>query len=234
MSSERIDWFIFNGSRSDDYGAVVELVTLPPRPERRVTSLYVPGMDGELTQSDDTYNTIPITIKCHWPRPADYERINQWLRGNGDLVLPSALDKCYKARVDQIMEYEDLYGILKSDVLFIAQPFRYEATPDTVTLTASGAIVNPGTRWSQPVMDVYGAGTLTIEDGENTYTLVIEATAGESYVTINSEIEECYYGVTSRNSKVTGTFPKLQPGLITVTLGTGITRVDITGNWRWY
>ena len=74
----------------------------------------------------------------------------------------------------------------------------------------------------------------TIVTFSETDTIEVSSTAGEDKVTINSDIEECYYGSASRNSKVSGSFPKLLPGEITVTLGAGITKVDITGNWRWH
>ena len=228
-------WFEFNGVNSADMGIIVKEMPPIPRAERNAQRITIPGRDGHLTVSDDSYASVQLPITCVISTPNRIADLSEWLSGDGDLILSWEPDKRYKAEAFSPFGYGRMSKQYREfDMTFIAQPFRYEATPDTVSLTASGAIVNPGTRWSQPVIDVYGEGTLTIEDSEDTYTLVVAATAGESYVTINSEIEECYYGTTSRNSKVTGTFPKLQPGLIDITLGTGITRVDITGNWRWY
>lgn len=228
-------WFGFKGVNSADMGIIVKEMPSIPRAERNAQRITIPGRDGHMTISHDSYASVDETITCVIQNPDRINEISNWLTGSGDLILSLEPDRRYRAECFSPFGYGRLSKLYREfPVTFTAQPFRYEATPDTVSLAASGTIINPGTRWSQPIIDVYGAGTLTIVDSKNTYTLTITATGGESYVTINSEIEECYYGSTSRNNKVSGVFPKLQPGEITVTLGTGITHVNIIGNWRWY
>ena len=227
-------WFDFNGINSEDMGIIVKEMPSIPRAERNAQRVTIPGRDGHLTISDDSYYSVDLPIVCVIENADKIELISDWLNGSGDLILSLEPDKRYKAEVFSPFGYGRLSKLYREfEAVFTAQPFRYEVEPETISLTASGVLNNPGTRLSLPVMDVYGEGTLTIEDSENEYELAITATSEEDYVTINSEIEECYYGSTSRNSNVSGTFPKLQPGAITVTLGTGITRVDITGHWRW-
>jgi len=227
-------WIKFKGILSDDMGVIVQILPSIPRPERNATHIVIPGRDGHLTISDDTYASVEMPIMCAVKTLGRINEISDWLSGSGDLILSSEPDKRYKAEVFSPFGYDRLSRRIREfEVVFTAQPFRYEATPQTISLTQSGVIVNPGTRWSKPVIDVYGAGVLTVADSKNTYTLTVQATPGEDHVTIDSEIEECYYNTELRNNKVSGVFPKLQPGNITVTLGSGITRVDITGNWRW-
>lgn len=228
--NSRLNWFEFKGARSDNIKTLVENMTAAPRPERRIDIVTIPGLDGELTMSDDTYNTTPIVLICRWPNSVSLRMINAWLVGKGDLILSLEPDKKYKARVTDILNYEKLGVYWKASVLFIAQPFAYEAQPQLIALTASGSIHNLGSRWSMPIITVYGAGELTIGD----YTLIVESTSGEDSVTINSEIEECYYSGTSRNNKVSGDFPRIEQGATEITLGAGITKVEIQGNWRWY
>ncbi len=228
-------WFSFNGTNSADMGVIVKEMPVIPRAERRAERIAIPGRDGHVTRGDDTYAPVDIVITCVIETTDKINEISDWLRGSGDLVLSLEPDKAYKAEAFAPFGYGRLAKTWREfPVTFTAQPFRYEAEPETISLTASGTIYNPGTRFSLPVIDVYGSGVLTIQDGENTYEITVTATSGEDYVTINSEMQECYYGSAWRNSNVSGTFPKLQPGEITVTLGTGITRADITGNWRWY
>ena len=227
-------WFNFNGTNSEEMGIIVKEMPAIPRAERNAERIKIPGRDGHMTMSDDSYMSVELPITCVITNPDKIELISDWLTGSGDLILSLEPDKRYKAEVFSPFGYGRLSKLYREfTVVFTAQPFRYETQPETISLTASGTIYNTGTRIALPVMDVYGAGVLTIQDGENTYALTVTATGGESYVTINSDIQECYYGTASRNSKVSGAFPKLLPGEITVTLGAGITRVDITGNWRW-
>lgn len=224
------DWFEFRGIRSDDYNTDVENMSAMPRAQRNVTSVAVHGRDGDLTVSDDTYGTIPYIITCRWPREVSLREVNGWLSGSGGLITSLEPDLKYKARFDSAINPRSLGALWQADLLFIVQPFVYAAQPEVVTLEASGAINNPGTRFSLPIITVYGAGTLTVG---NT-ALVVTATGGESYVVINSEMQECYFGSNNRGNKVVGEFPQLETGLTAVTLGTGITKVEMQGNWRWF
>lgn len=223
-------WFEFNGIRSDDYEIEVEGFPLMALPVRNVTSIVIPGMDGSLTQSDDTYADMPYPIQCRATDDCPFELIGSWLNGEGDLITSDDPDKKYKARFDIRTISQDFFVCYKTALTFVVKPFKYEAEPQTVELTESGTIYNIGTRVAYPIITVYGAGTLTIGD----YELTIVATGGEDYITINSEIQECYYGTTNRNNKVTGDFPEIPVGECAVTVGAGITQVDIQGNWRWF
>jgi predicted phage tail component-like protein len=224
-------WFEFNGIRSDDYDIVAEYFPLVPVPIRNVTSIEIPGMDGSLTQSDDTYGDMNYPIQVRATDDCPFELIQSWLNGSGDLIVSDDPSKKYKARFDSRSLNEDFFSCFRVTFNFIVSPFKYEAEPETIELTASGTVYNIGTRKSYPIITVYGAGDLTI----GSYSLTIAATGGESYVIINSEIQECYYDTsTSRNNKVTGDFPEIDPGECAVTIGAGITQVDIQGNWRWF
>ena len=224
-------WFDYNGTNSEDMGIIVKEMPVIPRAERNAERIKIPGRDGHVTKSDDTYMSIEIPVTCVIENPDRIDEISNWLTGSGNLIFSLEPDKRFKAECFSPFGYGRLSKLYREfDVIFTAQPFRYETTPETITLTTSGTIINPGTRVALPVMDVYGAGVLTIGGT----ALTVTATSGESYVTIDSEMQECFFGAASRNNKVSGAFPKLQPGEITVTLGAGITRVDITGNWRWH
>ena len=227
---DSFDWFKFNEKSSDEFGAIIKNLTVISRPERIVQRFSVAGRDGDLTVSDDNYSTTPAVLSCLWEKDAPLDLINQWLSGNGDLVLSYKPDRRYKAEITGVTEFINLGAYLQSDVALTVQPFEHEAEPEVIELMASQTIYNPGTRWSLPIITVYGAGTLTV----GSYTLTVAATSGEDHVVINSEIEECYYGSSNRGGKVSGTFPKLELGEIGVTVGAGISKVEIQGNWRWF
>lgn len=87
-------------------------------------------------------------------------------------------------------------------------------------------LVNPTLFESKPLLVVTGRGNITI----NGVQIAISATP----TTIDCELMEAYNGTTSRNSDIVLTpnkFPVLKPGNNTITLGSGITKVEITPRW---
>lgn len=89
-------------------------------------------------------------------------------------------------------------------------------------------IYNPTLFASKPLIRVTGTGTVGI--GDNTITVA----SGYTYVDIDSEIQDCYCGTQNANSLVTFSnrkFPELQPGINGISLGTGVTSVQITPRW---
>lgn len=227
----RYPTFTFKGQNSNDFGLLVRKLPVMAAPEARFTETVIPGRDGFLTVMDGGFAGDDVKIECVMRDPARRFDIMGWLTGSGDLISSEMPTYRRKARVSARIEPLRMRsGESTFVVSFRCQPFLYEATPSVVSLTATGSISNIGAYKSLPKLDVYGAGTVTIGG----VTLTVTATGGEAYVTIDSEMQECYFNTASRNGKVSGGFPTLQVGQSTVTLGAGITRVDITGNWRWY
>ena len=93
----------------------------------------------------------------------------------------------------------------------------------------SNKIYNPTLFPSKPLIRVYGDGTLTI--GSDVITI---ASTSYSYIDIDSEIMDCFYGTTNVNNKVTfqsNDFPELRPGLTGIAYSGNITKVEITPRW---
>lgn len=92
----------------------------------------------------------------------------------------------------------------------------------------SQAIKNPTLFPSKPLIRVTGSGAVGI--GDETITIA----SGYDYVDIDSEIQNCYCGNQNANAAVTFSnrkFPELQPGVNGISLGTGVTSVQITPRW---
>lgn len=114
------------------------------------------------------------------------------------------------------------------DLVFNCQPQRFLTLGETVQVfTANGTINNPG--FSQgPLLRVYGAGTVGIGAGSLTIS------QADVYTDIDCDLQIAYKGSVSKNqyvSSATPNFPYFGPGDNGVTLGTGITRVEITPRW---
>ena len=92
----------------------------------------------------------------------------------------------------------------------------------------TSAIYNPTLFESLPLIRVTGYGTLTINSD------VITVSSGQTYVDIDSEIQDCYTGTTNKNSKVafqSNKFPVLKPGANGISYTGSITKVEITPRW---
>ena len=222
-----ITWIEWNGKNSIDFNVVVTKIPVFQIGEERVEAIEIPGRDGVLHIADGSYESYKVDCEMTMIDDLGRNEIFAWLKGSGTLTTSDDPDKVVRARVVSKIQPERIVPLVKDfKVTFEVQPFRYEKSPDTITLTASGAINNHGSATCYPLIAVTGTGTLTIDSDAYTFT--------ESGVTVNSEIEECYAGAVSKNSTVSGGFPSLAPGVHTVTLGAGITSVSILLNARWY
>ena len=121
-----------------------------------------------------------------------------------------------------------LSALWEFPLTFVCAPFRYLRNVAPVTLTASGTVTNPGAVYALPKITVYGTGsrTLTI----NGKAIVLNILAGN--LTLDSELMECYQGSTAQNNQMSGAFPVFNVGSNTITLGTGITKLEIEPRWR--
>ena len=98
-----------------------------------------------------------------------------------------------------------------------------------VTLAASGSVTNEGSVYSEPVITVTGSGDGTLLIGET----LIELNGISGSITIDSELMEAYKGSESQNGKMSGDFPRLEPGVNGVSWTGGITGVTIKKNTRY-
>jgi phage-related protein len=112
---------------------------------------------------------------------------------------------------------------------FTCAPFRYRKDVAMVTMSSSGSLVNPGTVYSLPRIKVFGTGTRTLSI--NGKPIILNILSGN--LTLDSELKECFYGDAAQNNRMTGDFPVLDVGGNTLTLGSGITKLEIEPRWRY-
>ena len=229
------DWFEWNGKRCTEYG--IHVSEQPPLtlPAERVTFTDVPGRSGSLTtlEGEDVYEDMVLTAQCFIQSSARVPEIAGWLRGSGTVTFANRPGGFYHARVVNQIPFEK---ILRGNphrsfaVNFRCKPFWYADAEDPVTLTQSGTFVsNPGSVYSEPVITVYGSGSITLMVG----MIIVELEGISGSITLDSQLQEAYSGVTSLNSAMSGDFPKLLPGNNAVSWTGNVTKVDIQPNWRY-
>ena len=228
------DWFEWNGVRCTEYG--IHVLEQPPLtvPSERTTSTDVPGRSGSLTtlEGDDVYDDMVLTATCLIANPSRISEIAAWLKGSGTVTFANREGGFYYARVVNQIPFEK---VLRGNphrsfsVNFRCKPFWYLSGVELIVLTAStGVFINPGSIASEPVLTVYGSGDITLMIGSQ----MIELKGIEGSITLNTELQEAYSGMSSMNSAVDGEFPTLPPGAVPYSWEGNVSRIEIQPNWR--
>lgn len=217
-------YFIWNGIDCRSKG--IFLSGPPPilRGEERVQHVSIPGMAGDLTQTegDDIYNSYIQTVTLNVRGGARVREILAWLRGTGYVTFSGEPDRRQKARVIGAVTLEkhsrnlDIYS---GEVQFYCDPLKESLFEQTVTVSSSGATVyNSGDVKSKPKITATASSTtVSVAAGGKTLTLT-GVTSGSAYVIdCKAEIITNSAGTENVTSKSSGGFPVLNPGSNAVT-----------------
>lgn len=229
------DWFEWNGKRSTTYGVhVIE----PPaiiRPSERITFTNVPGRNGALTtlEGDNVYDDFIQPVECTVADLSRLPEICAWLKGSGTLTLAARPGGFYYARIANQIEFAKVLRNHENRVFtvnFRCKPFWYAANVQPIEVTKSGTFVtNPGSVFSEPVITVYGTGSISLMVGMT----VVELENVPGSITLDTPLMEASSGFFSANSSMSGDFPTLLPGANAVSWAGNVTRVEIAPNWRY-
>lgn len=229
-------YLIIDGHDSRDYGVYISGQGTFASPDREYELIDIPGRNGALIGQERRFETAVVTYPAFIVRNfKDNIAAFRGLAASRDGYF--RLEDTYHPDEYRLAIYR---GGLEPDVLdnnkagrfdvtFECKPQRFLKTgEDTVTLTATGTINNPTDFDASPLLRVYGAGVLGI--GSQSITI----SAADVYTDIDCDIMEAYKGTTSRNAYITlsgNDFPTFAPGTTSISLGSGISRVEITPRW---
>lgn len=230
------NWFTLNGVDSRDFGVYISGQGTFSAPSREYNLLPVPGRNGDLVGPEKRFANCVLTYPAfiYTNFDANIEAFRNFLLslvGYHDLVDSYHPDEIRKVLFQgpfepQVTKRNDAGSF---DISFICKPQRFLASGQTVTtLTTDGSITNPTLFDSQPLMRVYGTGALGI--GSQTVTI----TQADVYTDIDCEMMDAFKGTANKNPYVQLTdhnFPVFKPGVNNLSLGAGITKVEITPRW---
>lgn len=198
--------------------------------KRRDEAIVISGRHGNLTATDGTFETYILQAEFILKDISKIDKICSHFKGSSDLIFSNDLDRKFKAKVNNQVEFTRLIRDLKRfAVEFEVQPFMYEAVPSILTLTEPTSILNTGTFESEPIITVYGQGNITLTF--NNSNIILNNI--EEKITINSEILNAYDGNSSLNNKMSGDFPVFKLGENNISWTGSVTKLEITPNWRW-
>ena len=227
-------YFIYNGIDSRMMDIIVTAMPPTIRAAQRVESVTVPGRDGSLHETDGSYDNYTKTMECAIKNREKLDDIAAWLTGSGEIIFSSEPDKVYRVTISNTISIAQMMRTFqKFQVSFDTYPFKYSVNrfDEALELEKSAVILGKGTVYSQPVITVYGSGTVTLTINGADYPL----SNVDGYVTINSEIEECYKGNLNRNNIFSADeFPRLDPGDNSISWTGNVEKIEIQPNWRWF
>ena len=229
-------YFTFDGVNSADYGVWITGANTYGAPPRRFEEITIPGKNGVLTLDqrafEDIEHTYPAFIRRNFPSNIEGIR-NQLLSRSGKKVLTDSYhpDEFYLAKFMQGVDVEVGSRAIagRFDLVFKRDPRRFLVSGNTkVTVSNGGSITNPTLFASKPLIRVTGYGTLML--GSAAITIANKY----SYIDIDCDLMDCYYGTANANQYVTfasNDFPELPPGNTGITYSGHITKVEITPRW---
>ena len=222
-------YFIFNNISSVDYLMVNKLPNII-KAEKDIEKIEVVGRDGFLTEDNGSYKGIIKTVECTIFDLKDINFICSWLDGSSDVIFSNEPDKIYKATIINQIPFEKVAVQFHSFIIqFDCQPHKYAVTNDLITLTSNGTIVNTGTAPSNPIIKVFGSDTINLTINSKTIVL----TNVVDYVTIDSDLMDCYKDTVLKNNFMSGDLPQLIVGNNTFSWSGTVTKIEVTGNFRY-
>lgn len=230
------NYFVLDGVDSRTHGVYISGQGTFSAPKREYSLVTVAGRNGDLVLDGKRFSnsvlTYPAFIYANFN--TNIQNLRNWLLS---LTGYKQLSDTYHTDEYRMVLFEGPFepdvqpknDAGSFDIVFSCKPQRFLISGDTkTTLTANGSITNPTKYASKPLLRVYGTGTLGI--GSQSITISQAAT----YTDIDCEMMDCYKGSVSKNQYVSLSgynFPVLNPGSNNISLGTGITKVEITPRW---
>ena len=202
--------------------------------EKKYETTEVEGRDGALTRFlgyEDLKFSLNFNILFQTDIKQKLREIKGVLAQASTLSFDDSPNFFYKIKRCQISETESVIkasGVFNVD--FIAEPFEYQKASITAYTTKPITLTNQTTTTALPVIKIYGTGTVVL----NVNGVGITLTGLTSSITLDSELQEAYTGLTTNmNSSMNGEFPVLKIGSNTITWTGTVTKVEIDPRWRW-
>lgn len=232
------NYFTLDGTDSRSFGIYINGQGVFDSPARDIDFIRVPGRNGDLIGLSTRLENGTLTYADSFIY--SNFRVNLVAFRAFALMGPGyrRLIDTYNPDEYRLVTYAGPLTVTPTDrinagqfsIVFNCMPQRFLLSgEDPVTYTASGSIVNPTRFDAQPLLRVYGSGTLGI-GGTN----IVISSHSYSYMDIDCATGRAYYLATPLDSKVTLNaidYPVLKPGSNGISKGSGITRVIITPRW---
>ncbi|EJE7236822.1 phage tail protein, partial [Clostridium botulinum] len=126
--------FVWKGTHSNEKG--LKIISLPniTTSEKREEKIIIPGRDGYLTQSDESYEgeVKPVEFDI---KHDNFDEIKTWLNGSGEVIFSNEPDRYYKARIINKLDLARVLEKFHSGIIqFDCQPFGYDLNNNLIII----------------------------------------------------------------------------------------------------
>lgn len=232
-----LSYIYFNNEKSSDLDLIIEKTPDIPSSNIKYATIDIDG--GETLTKNQGFNDITLKFDfAYFADPEEYmvkkSRIDTWLLNSIGKYLTYSLDEftAYKVKQVQIDNTTTTSRIMRHfGVTFICQGLKYMASGLKPIEVNNGAVLNNfGSYEAKPLVKIYGIGNISVSIGGKNFTI----NNVSSYVSVDSEIKECYKDSTNKGKDMVGEWPILPIGSSNITWSGSINKVEITPRWRCY
>lgn len=232
------NYFTLGGADSRTYGVYISGQGTFNSPVRSLSIQPVPGRNGDIIGMETRLENGEFTYKDAFIFNSFASQIEAFKAMLLSVVGYRKLIDSYHPDEFRMVVYTGPLNVRPTirnnaamfDLTFNAKPQRFLISGETATtLNASGTITNPTLFPAKPIIRVYGNGVLGV--GSDSITVINNAS---NYIDIDCEAGLAYRGGTNMNSSITlsgDDFPVLAAGSNNISLGTGISKAEITPRW---
>lgn len=208
-----MDVLTFNGRSFADFDTFWDGSQLFVTPEKDVTFYTVPGRSGELSISNNRFNSKELSINCFIRedfRTHFSDLVNFLYAQDGYCRLENSKETDIFQMASFVRPIEPETGAFlhsaEFTLVFKVYPQKWLKSGEiAIPVSSTTTIINPTSQPSYPLIEVTGTGSITINDS------VLTLSANTSTTYIDCEIQDAYEGTLNRNGdlEVVNGFPVL-------------------------
>lgn len=226
---------VYGGESSSDYGMVVAEAPAYERPKRKETIYTVPGRNGAVIFQEDAWDDVPRNYSVWLAEDRldtlveKVDAFEAWINSQKgytrleDNFEPDVFRLAYYSGGNGFSNNLTQYG--EATLSFTCRPERFLKNAESpITVLNGDSISNPTRYTSKPLIHIEGAGTVTVAING----VMITARDITDYINFDCERMNAYrLAAENMNSKVSGTFPKIEPGSNSISITGTTTLVTI-------
>nr|DAQ36067.1 MAG TPA: distal tail protein [Caudoviricetes sp.] len=196
-------------------------------------SVDVYGLNGSYRVLDGSYESYERTISFYVPKLVDISTIVDKFQPKENVIEFSyQLGSYFYADFSGATYNRNGMHAWKIDVKLIMQPFRYQKNVDPVVLTTADTINNPGTIYSEPIIEIEGDGDISLTIGRKTMYLAIKTKATIDCRQGKQNIYNAT-GAVQNTLRKRGGFFEIPTGKVGVSFTGNVRKITIRPNWRY-
>lgn len=231
-----LNYFMIDEVSSLDFGVVISSAAVFNAPQRAFEEVKVPGRNGTILFDEGYYENVTVSYEASiLNKGVNLDGFRAWLMS---FTSYCRIEDTYHPEEYRIgvpsggfdASMNELLAAGTFKVQFNCKPQRFLKVGELSTrYTSDVTLFNPTHFAAKPLIRVYGAGELGI--GSDTVTIKKHSL---DYIDLDCDIADAYCDSTNANSYVSlsgDNYPELESGKTGITLGDGITAVEISPRW---